>query len=167
MRNWTSISWKLHYTVTVQGLHTYMWMYVFVENSSEWSLSESKENNNTDSNHGTIKTTKRERVREGHKERRRERERSLNSLLCSSSGDDPAKHYVITSVLLESLTTPLTLHPRMGEVIYFEHQFTNWQSTAVSVSIHWEDPCLKWAVWHWQWILIVYNGTVKYANNAL
>jgi len=56
---------------------------------------------------------------------------------------DELKYGKISDVLQEALTTQYVLRPVAGQVLYWEHTFTNTLSHPLSVSISWKHPDLR------------------------
>ena len=69
--------------------------------------------------------------------------RQSQNVLSSQHMDDPEKQEAIETLLVKSVTTSLTLRPRVGELIYFEHEFSNNCNVPVSVGIYWNGENLR------------------------
>ena len=53
------------------------------------------------------------------------------------------KEDAISSTLILSLSSSISLSPRIGEKVYFEHEFHNIHHVGISVSIEWDDTELQ------------------------
>lgn len=60
--------------------------------------------------------------------------------------EDPEKQEAIETSLISFLTTSITLRPRIGELIYFEHEFSNSSNVSVSVGLYWNDDNLRYGI---------------------
>lgn len=52
------------------------------------------------------------------------------------------KEDAISSTLILSLSSSISISPRIGETVYFEHEFNNIHDVGISVSIEWSDTQL-------------------------
>ena len=68
---------------------------------------------------------------------------SMCTQLCWLLYREELKRGCITSVLRDAITTSYVLRPRMGRVVYFEHEFGNVHKHAVTVNATWKDAKLR------------------------
>ena len=53
------------------------------------------------------------------------------------------KEDAISSTLILSLSSSISISPRIGETVYFEHEFNNIHDIGISVSIEWSNTDLQ------------------------